>query len=689
MSRFRARKPDEEEPRPSQTSLDLRGLLNASQAVNSVLGLEDSLRVVLSTARQLTGANEGSVMLSDSDGYLRILASEGIPQDIVASTRVRLGEGVAGRVAMSGQPMLMNDPPTAGAYDSNVGTGRSLRSAISVPLRAAGLTVGVLNLNLTHGGKDFGNIDLELAQVFAEQAAMVIHKAQLLDEATQRGKDLTVLLEASQGLLGLLQLEPMMTRILDGVVRISGARVGFVGLLDDEAGRLLLAVYQGITRDEIRELFLRTGVVELFQEGVRTATTTDLAAMGLPARTEDSGALFGLKTETHTRMIGLTMGPELAAHRLTSLRSYLTQAGTAVRNGQLYERVEEKEAELASIVYSMAQPVIVADNSGHLAVANPAAEELFGISVDFVRGQSIRGMLGDDAIEAMLLGEDETTAEISMGRPLPRLWKARVARIRATDARMGGRILVMDDVTSERDMEKLKSDFIAVVGHELRTPLTLIKGFVKTLQRKGDQMTLEQRADALATVEAQSQRLERLIEDLLYVSHIETSRPPLHLEETDLIKITRELLEEFARREPARELSILAPTSLPMMIDKTKTEQIIYHLVDNACKYSAEDAPIVVEISDRPDAVEVAITDKGVGILSGELPHLFDRFHQVDASSTREAGGTGVGLYIVKNLVDAYGGRVEVDSVWAKGSTFRFTIPKGLRPDAQVISSSR
>lgn len=667
---------------------DLAALLTASQAVNSVLGLEESLRVVLSSARKLTGANEGSIMLIDPDGHLRIVASEGIPPEIVSATRVRLGDSVAGRVAMSGQPMLMTHPPDKRLYDSFVQEGRPLRSAISVPLRATGITLGVLNLNITTSSRDFDSNDLDLALVFAEQAAMVIHKAQLLEEANRRGEDLSVLLDASQGLLGMLQLEPLMTRILDGAVKITAARVGFVGLLDEDAGKLLLAVYQGITRDEIRELFTRPGVLEQFVEGARSASQEDLAGMGLGVRPEDEGASLSIKTEGPTKLIGLTVGKAVAPTTITSLRSYLTQAGTAVRNAQLYERVEEKETELASIVYSMAQPVVVADNTGRLAVANPAAEELFGISVDFVRGQPIKGMLGEQTLEDLLLGEDEVTIEIVMGRPLPRSWKARVARIRAADARMGGRILVMDDVTSEREMEKLKGDFVAVVGHELRTPLTLIKGFVKTLIRKAASMTDEQRVDALNTIDGQAQRLERLIEDLLYVSQIETSLPPLHLDEADLVAMTRSLLGEFAQREPARELKLIAPSLLRVNMDKTKVEQIIYHLVENACKYSEPDSPVTVEVTDRPDRVEVAVSDRGAGILSGEVPHLFERFHQVDATSTRTAGGTGVGLYIVKSLVEAHGGNIDVESVWAKGSTFRFTIPKGLRPEVEVIRAS-
>lgn len=679
MKRFRGKDPESYAPPRPDKAQDLSSLLAASQAVNSAMGLQDALRIVLSSAKELCAAHEGSVMLLDPEGYLRVLASEGIPSELAAAARIGPGEGISGKVAQSGLPVLLGSSPHQREVESFVHQDRSIRSSVSVPLKAAGVVVGVLNLNLTSGDRDFTEVDMRLALLFGEHAAMAIYKTRLFEEARSRGEELSSLLEASQGLMGILELEPLMTRVLDGAMKINAARAGFVCLLDEGANQLSLAVYQGIARNDIRQVLSHPAFLDLFPaDGTKTLNMADASALQGVAGPTEHATLTSLKTEGTTRALLVLVGSSIDPSRSRLYQTFATQAGLAIRNAQLYHRVDEKETELASIVYSMNNPVVVVDPSGRLIVANPAAEELFAFSADFLKGQPVRGLLGDEALENILLGSSDETIEVFAGNPLSRLWKARASTIRTPDTRPGGRLLVMDDVTTEREMEKLKSDFVAVMGHELRTPLTLIKGFVKTLLRSADRMTPDQRHESLTTIEAQAQRLERLVEDLLYVSQIEKSRPPLHLEVVDLVDLCSGLVQEFRARESQRQIDLLGPSSLSITIDRTKTEQVVFHLLDNACKYSDQAAPIQVSIDDQPGVVVVEVIDKGVGILSGDLQALFQRFHQVDATSTRTGGGTGVGLYICKTMVDAHGGKLNVSSVWGKGSTFSFAIPKNL-----------
>jgi signal transduction histidine kinase len=670
-------------------------LLAASQAVNSALDVAESLRVVLQSAKSLVEAHEGSVMLLDDDGFLRVLVSEGIPPPAASEARIKLGEGVAGRVASTGQPLLIQAQPREGEFDSFVTKDRSLRSAISVPLRAGGRTVGVLNLNLTSGGRSFTASDLKVAQIFGEQAAMAIRKTQLLEQAQTRGEDLGLLFEVSKGLIGTIGVESLLTRVLDGAAKLAGARAGFVCLLDEAEQRLSVGVYQGVGRDEVRAVLSKPGFAGLFGAGpgapaeadaLQVFAAKDRDALASIAHDGEHCITIPMKVEVKVKALMILLTSDPGPNRTRLLEAYSAQAGLAIRNAQLYDRLGDKEAELSSIVYSIANPIVLVDAAGKLLVANPAAEELFSFSTDFIKGGSIKGVLGEPALESLLYGEPrdpdgppENEMEVSLGKPAPRIWKARASRIRSLEpGGTGGRILVLEDVTQEREMETMKADFVAVVGHELRTPLTIIKGFVKTLIRRGDTMEPEQRQEALRNADAQTQRLERLIEDLLYVSRIETSRPALHLGQDDLVGCMETLLAEFQGREPGRTFTLEAPVTLSMMLDRTKTEQVIYHLLDNACKYSPADAPVAVAVVDRPGEVEVKVADRGVGIVSGEVPRLFERFRQVDSSSTRERGGTGVGLYICKSLVTAQGGRIWVESVWGKGSTFSFTLPKGL-----------
>lgn len=685
--KLRRRAPNE--LRSAEVSLDtsaVSALLGASQAVNSAMGLEEALRVVLITARTLLEAHEGSVMLLGSEGTLRIVASDGIPAETAATAQIRLGEGVAGRVAQSGLPALINVTPDKRDFESFVHPERALTSAVSVPLSAGGRTVGVLNLNLVSGGRSFGDRDLRLAQVFGEQAATAIHKAQLLDAAQRRGGDLELLLEGSRALIGILELEPLLTRVLDGAIKIAGARAGFVTILDEGKRELTLGVYQGLAKHDIRDVLGDQNFLGLFRSEIPAALDVrDLPPLAALVGEDENALGLPMRAEGRTKALLLLIGQRPSGDRLSLCQTFAAQAGLAIRNAQLYMQVGDKEAELASIVYSTDSPIVVVDSAAKLMIANPAAEEVLGFSIAFQKGRPVSEAINEPVLLRLLSGIETDEQEISAGVPVPRVYKARVSTLKSPQPASAGRMLVLTDITQVREVERMKSDFVAIIGHELRTPLTLIKGYVRTLLRRGAAMTPEQLSESLTIADAQAQRLERLIEDLLYVSKIETTRPALHPENSDLAPLVTELLEEFKAREPQRSFTLIGPSSLPITLDRSKIQQVVFHLLDNACKYSEETTPITLELQEHPDEASVSVIDRGVGIVSEDLKTLFERFRQVDSSSTREHGGTGVGLYLCKSFVEAHGGKITVQSMWGKGSTFMFTIPRRLEAEEKTI----
>lgn len=675
--KLRARPEPAQEVRqsPKADGSHVEHLLQASIAVNSVLGVEEALRVVLSSAKELLGAHEGSVMLLGDDDLLRIVASEGIAPEIAAASRIPIGEGVAGRVVETGRPILLTGRANEAEFSSFVDRDRPPISALSIPLKASGRNLGVLNLNITSGSRTFNDDDLGISRVFAEQAAMAIHKAQLLEKAQRGEAEVSLLLDLSRDLVGVLELEPLLSRILDAATRLVSAQACFVCLLDEGESRLSLGVYRGIARHEIRDVIGRPAFAGLVRAS--GAVVVDMAtheAFSSLARGEKA-VVLPMRDRARARGVLVLIDSSPDEWQIRLLNAFATQAALIIRNAQLYRQVDEKESELSSIVHSMAHPVVVADGSGHLVVANPAAEELFSFSNDFVKNSQVRGLLGEPQLEALLTGEADGPIEVLTGRPLPRIWNARSSIIATPGARLGGRILLMTDVTAERELENLKSDFVAVIGHELRTPLTAIKGYIRTLLRRGDKLTEDVRRESLLTADSQVQRLERLIENLLYVSKISDS-DALHLSEGDLVATVEKIVEEFRASESGRTFTVEGPSSLPIAFDGDKIDQVLFHLLDNACKYSAPDGPVSVQIGDGDRSVKVTVSDKGVGILSQDVPRVFERFHQVDLSSTRRHGGTGVGLYICKRFVEAQGGKIDVQSAWGKGSKFSFTIPK-------------
>jgi signal transduction histidine kinase len=369
------------------------------------------------------------------------------------------------------------------------------------------------------------------------------------------------------------------------------------------------------------------------------------------------------------------------AARRSLLDGFARNVSLAVRAAKLYRRIEDHEEQLAAMVHSMANPVVVVDEEGNVLEVNGAAGEVFRLSAGFEGGHPVRGRLGSAALEGMLVGGADRSEEVvlSSAEGEPRVYRATVRRMRS-GGRNVGRVMVLDDLTAERSAEAVKADFVAVMGHELRTPLTVMKGYVHTLVRRGDSLTDERRGQALSAVQSNLVRLERLIEDLLFISAIEQRRAKLDLQPLELGAHLMERADDrVSVRRPRRPVDLVA--------DQAKLDQVVHHLVDNACKYS--EGHVVVELTDHGDAVEVSVTDSGPGIYSGDIPTLFERFRQLDGSSTRKHGGLGIGLYLSRRIVEAMGGRIWCESRLGVGSRFTFLLPKdGPDPDQVPVEGA-
>ncbi|MEA2487705.1 MAG: two-component system, OmpR family, phosphate regulon sensor histidine kinase PhoR [Actinomycetota bacterium] len=228
------------------------------------------------------------------------------------------------------------------------------------------------------------------------------------------------------------------------------------------------------------------------------------------------------------------------------------------------------------------------------------------------------------------------------------------------------------------DLDRQKNEFVATVSHELKTPLTAIIGAAKTVSRKGPKMDPDVHANFLAMIERQGYRLLRLVEDVLTTAHIESGGRRLKREQVDLTSTAEMVIEDLseAKVSAGRVVRLESnPKPVRAWCDQIAMQQILVNLIDNAFKYSPEGTPVDVRLFQMDDEVLIEVTDYGFGIPAEQLEAIFKRFRQVDSSSTRKVGGFGLGLYIVKSLIDAHRGWVDVESVVDKGTTFRVHIP--------------
>ncbi len=260
--------------------------------------------------------------------------------------------------------------------------------------------------------------------------------------------------------------------------------------------------------------------------------------------------------------------------------------------------------------------------------------------------------------------------------------------VRDTLGLQAGFLLAVDDVTREREVDRLKSEFVSVVSHELRTPLTSILGYTELLLARDFEPA--ERKEFIHTVHKEADHLSNLVEDLLNVSRLDAGKIKLDRWVMALPKLVRELVAQLNKEldvERHRLLLDVADSLPPIYADRDRVRQILSNLLSNAIKYSPEGGEVVLHASvlhRRPPsaptlpldpALLISVSDRGIGIPQHELTRIFERFYRVDNSNTRRIGGTGLGLAITRALVELHGGRIWAESTPGEGSTFYVTLP--------------
>jgi signal transduction histidine kinase len=240
---------------------------------------------------------------------------------------------------------------------------------------------------------------------------------------------------------------------------------------------------------------------------------------------------------------------------------------------------------------------------------------------------------------------------------------------------VAGRIFAFRDISAERSVEQMKTDFVSTVSHELRTPLTSIYGFAETLLRQDVLFGEEERATFLRYIASESERLTSIVDRLLSVAQLDTGDISVQLAETDVGAVVSEAVRSAEGADGGnghRFVVVLDDGPLAAEADREKLSQVLFHLLDNAVRYSPAGGTVTVAARRRDDAVEVSVEDEGVGIPHADQERIFRKFYRGDAAAAGAvgAGAAGLGLFLAEGLVTAMGGRIRVDSSEGKGSTF-------------------
>ena len=352
---------------------------------------------------------------------------------------------------------------------------------------------------------------------------------------------------------------------------------------------------------------------------------------------------------------------------------------------QLHSRIytiTEQRNELEAVLTGMVEAVIVVSSEERILRLNQAAEKLFQIREEKVKNRPVQEAIRNTDLNRFVA--DSLNSDESIERDLVLVGDTDVflqvngVRLKDADGRSIGALVVLDDVTRLKTLEKIRRDFVANVSHELKTPVTSIKGFLETL-KEGAIRDPENAERFLDIIMRHTDRLSAIIEDLLSLSRIEqnTEKGEVAIEERPIQDVFDSVERAVRSRAEDKKIKLefALDDSIVAVINRTLLEQAIVNLVDNALKYSEPDSTIRIVSEQSAEQITIRVEDQGCGIPKEHLARIFERFYRVDKARSRKVGGTGLGLAIVKHIAQAHGGSVEVESSPGRGSTFSIHLP--------------
>ena len=678
-----------------------RAFYDIASALAAPISHAETLRAVARAAAEALGGSSAGLLMPTSEGSFELAAGHGLPTEVAALLE-QAGSGAAEPWATCARSRTVIAAPALGEDDRFDPAWREAAGAagygalLAVPVEAPG-NQGGLAVVLFDEPRRFSDYDLELALNLAGTARGALERSELY-ESERRARGLAQQLARTGGLLA-TELDP--AAVLDEIVAqapaLLRADAAVVRLLEGE--QLVVSAARGELPDDLHETpSPATGWAGADAIQTRGAVAIgDVEAEG--SRVVDPALAAGYRAFLAVPLVGSDEGQQgvlsVYARRprnwqpeeVDALAALAGNASAALASAELYQRVALEKERSVAILANIADGIVAVDREGAVVLWNEAAERITGIRAADAIGRSTLQVL-----QRTLESGDETPPDaigdrlLSIRRGDDEVWLSLTEAIMRDPAgAVSGRIFAFRDISAERVVEQMKSDFVTAVSHELRTPLTSIYGFAETLLRQDVLFGEDERRTFLGYIASESERLTTIVDQLLNVARLDTGDLQVNLAPTDVRAVASEVVH-MARQAPGANghdfVLELPAEPLDAEADGDKLRQILVNLVDNAVKFSPNGGKVTVAARRAgEDAVEVRVVDEGIGIPEEEQRRIFTKFHRGDAiTNNSSATGTGLGLFIAHGLVAAMGGRMWVDSHEGAGSSFAFELPLARQP---------
>lgn len=524
---------------------------------------------------------------------------------------------------------------------------------------------------------------------------------------------MSALMEASIIINSTRNLEQLLRIIMQSAEKVMMAEASSVFLIDSEKNELYFEIATGPKEEEVKKIRLKMG------EGIAGWVAYTGESLLVPDVSQDPRFARRVDEKTHfttrsvicvplkvrNQTIGVVQvlnkigGGTFNKSEIKFLEALASQAAIAIENTNLYEHLEERAEQLnkdlkdallkldvekgriESMIRSMDDAVVAVDRDNRVVMLNRVAEEIFGLDAAKSFGALITDVIKDRAISDNFITviavktTQKNEIKIKIGSR-EHIFAAVFAPIMDDHGEAAGCVAVLRDITEIKELDKMKSEFLNMVSHELRTPLTPIQAYSEIMLTR--KVTEEKVKKYSEIINKETQRLGSLIGDLLDLSRIESGKGlSLSLEEIDFREVLETVYETFRNASSKHRIILTMPDeSEKIKVDRNKMIQVMTNLLSNAVKYSPDGGDIKIIMKEDAERVYVSVADSGLGIAKADLTRIFDKFYRVESEKVKKIGGTGIGLPIVKYILELHNGGIDVKSEEGKGSEFTFFVPK-------------
>jgi PAS domain S-box-containing protein len=674
------------------TGEDMQMLVTISNLAASILSRAELYQLVLSRSEVIVGSMSSGLLVTDSSG--KVIMANQASRDLLGLERIPRDINLRELL----EPTLLDTESLWKYMEEDAGALPQLTNT-NLEVRLRGTPERILSVSVSpiQAGYEPSSGSVVILEDITERVKVDEIRDDLMLLIARRVEEQTALYEVGRSLIDEVDTRNLLNFLLDKAIDLVDAELGVLSLREEDGSFAVKAVH-GLGRENISLSFQEgeylSGEAARSEEPLRRVEID-------PAEAAPWGKELAYRVSYLAAPItwqGVTKGMiEVASPsservfgeddlRLLSL--FVNQAAIALENANLYRLITEDQRRTEAMLHSINDGVIAVSNEAKIILVNSAAERILNLPpFKQTENRHVKQVIRHPDLANIFLKSLNTRLEIEeevqFGPPERKILEVETSLIETSPGERIGIIAIIRDVTALRELEQAKSDFVSTVSHELRTPLTSIKAYTATLRRRDVEFDDNTKQEFLQVVEEETDRLTRLVSDILDVSRIESGRLELKKRDFDLSKLVRIIINKLQSQAEKHTIKLVSPESIgPVRADPDKIEQVFVNLVENAVKYSPSGGDITVALEEKLRTVECVVSDSGVGIPEEHLPHIFDKFHRVDNRATREIYGTGLGLYVSKSIVEAHGGTIWAESELGKGSTFRFTLPFSSRSSA-------